>query len=127
LALPRTTVIMDQIRKLKGARDPKCYATASRLDDLIYSTRLAPDVRLTKNDVQKNLIVAIWRAGSERAAAQGLTEVPKGVLRDYAKRFLKYGRPEGRLERTPQERQIDHQGDRLSASAMRQSARLFWA
>ena len=90
--LQSTTVLIDQIGELEGARDPKCHATASRLEDLIYGTPLTSDARFAKNDLQKKLVTAIWLAGSESAAAQGLNEVPESVLRDSVGRFVKYRR-----------------------------------
>jgi hypothetical protein len=41
VALPRTRTIVEEIGRLEGARDPKCHATGSRLEDLIYGTLLS--------------------------------------------------------------------------------------
>lgn len=91
-----TSVLLDQIGLLEGARDPKCYATASRLEDLIYGTPLTAGARFAKNDLEKKLVTAIWRAASEKAAGQKLAEVPEKLLRESAEPFLKYEKlPEG--------------------------------
>ena len=40
--------IVDEIGKLEAVRDPKCYATASRLEDFIYGTPLESRTRFEK-------------------------------------------------------------------------------
>jgi hypothetical protein len=89
--LPRTRTIVEEIRRLEGARDPKCHATASRLEDLIYGTPLTMDARLRKNDLQKDLVLAIWAAASDTARQRGLREIPVDVLAEARRRFLDYG------------------------------------
>ena len=92
---PGTSVLLEQIGALEAVRDPKCYATASRLEDLIYGTPLNSDARFAKNDLEKKLVAAIWRAGSEKTAAQGLAEVPEALLRESVAPFIKYRRLPG--------------------------------
>src|SRR5207253_7589718 len=77
--LPRTQTIVEEIRRLEGVRDPKCHATASRLEDLIYGTPLTAGARFRKNDLQKELVLAIWAAASDRARRRGLDEIPRDV------------------------------------------------
>lgn len=60
-------VVIEQIRQLEGERDPKCHATASRLEDLIYGTPLTTEARLAKNDLQKELAARLWASASARA------------------------------------------------------------
>ena len=60
LALPvagQVPVIIEEIGELEGVRDPKCYATASRLEDFIYGTPLEAEAL-----VQTPRIQAFWRA-----------------------------------------------------------------
>jgi hypothetical protein len=71
LALPMTiesqslNEILTGIEALEGARDPKCYATASRLEDFMYGTPLTDDARFQKNNLQKRLARLVWsRAGN---------------------------------------------------------------
>jgi hypothetical protein len=90
-ALPRTQTIVEEIRRLEGARDPKCHATASRLEDLIYGTPLSAEARFRKNDLQKELVLAIWAAASDKARSRGLTEIPRDVLDETRRGFLDYG------------------------------------
>jgi hypothetical protein len=91
LELPRTQTIVEEIRRLEDQRDPKCHATASRLEDLIYGTPLTAEARFRKNDLQKELALAIWAAASDRAGQRGLAEIPLDVLADARKTFLDYG------------------------------------
>ena len=79
-ALPRTQTIVEEIRRLEGVRDPKCHATASRLEDLIYGTPLTAEARFRKNDLQKDLVLAIWAAASDKTRPRGLNEIPRDVL-----------------------------------------------
>ena len=89
--LPRTQTIVDEIHRLEGVRDPKCHATASRLEDLIYGTPLTAEARFRKNDLQKELTLAIWAAASDKARQRGLSEIPRDVLDEARRAFLDYG------------------------------------
>ncbi len=68
-------VILDQMGELEGRRDPKCYATAARLENFIFGTPLTEPARFEKAELQKNLVTGIWRAASERASERGATVV----------------------------------------------------
>ncbi|WP_293630911.1 CRTAC1 family protein [Shewanella sp. CG12_big_fil_rev_8_21_14_0_65_47_15] len=46
--------------KLESVRDPKCHATATRLEGLIYGTPLSDAARYAKAEYQKHLIREIW-------------------------------------------------------------------
>lgn len=59
-AAAQVTTIVDQIGTLESVRDPKCYATASRLEDFIYGTPLEPSARFEKISLQKQFIRAQW-------------------------------------------------------------------
>lgn len=85
---PATTSLIDQIRTLEGERDPKCHATASRLEDLIYGTALTSEARFAKNDLQKLLVLAIWNAASDKARAQNLEEIPAALLKQELPKFI---------------------------------------
>ena len=52
--------LLDQIGDFEGQRDPKCAATANRLEDFIYGTPLEESARVKKADLQKALILSIW-------------------------------------------------------------------
>ncbi len=53
--------ILADIKELEGSKDPKCYATASRLEDFMYGTPLTDRARYQKNKLQKRLAEVIWR------------------------------------------------------------------
>ena len=63
--------IVDEIGQLESVRDPKCYATASRLEDFIYGTPLESEARFEKVKLQKELIRSVW------AKATAVTQTPK--------------------------------------------------
>lgn len=60
--------LINEIRQQENKRDPKCYATASRLEDFMYGTPLSADARFKKIDLQKSLILDIWEQASRQAA-----------------------------------------------------------
>ncbi|MCP4147406.1 MAG: RNA-binding protein [bacterium] len=54
-----------EIRKLESNRDPKCHATATRLENFMYGTTLSAETRFLKVKLQKKILKAIWqRAGA---------------------------------------------------------------
>lgn len=60
--------LIGEIQKLENKRDPKCYATTSRLEDFMYGTALSSDARFTKIDLQKSLILELWQLASAQAS-----------------------------------------------------------
>ena len=67
--------ILADIQQLEGAKDPKCYATASRLEDFMYGTPLSDAARHQKNKLQKRLAGFVWRRagdGSETISPQDI-------------------------------------------------------
>ncbi|QLE86076.1 CRTAC1 family protein [Shewanella sp. Scap07] len=66
--------IDDGILKLMGQletdKDPKCHATATRLEGLIYGTPLAEQARYSKTEYQKQLVKFIWTEAAKRYPQQ---------------------------------------------------------
>ncbi|RHW74892.1 CRTAC1 family protein [Colwellia sp. RSH04] len=58
------TDILNAINKLERKSEPKCYATASRLEDFMFGTPLDDNARFTKNILQKQFIERIWQGSS---------------------------------------------------------------
>ncbi len=78
-------LILQGIEEFEGDHDPKCYATASRLEDFMYGTPLADDARFQKNRLQQNLAEFVWRlagnsAENEISAAQ-IESAFSGIIR----------------------------------------------
>ena len=67
--------ILSQIEALEGENDPKCYATASRLEDFMFGTPLTAAARNSKNNHQKSLVSRIWHEASVSARTGGKKEV----------------------------------------------------
>ncbi|WMS87296.1 CRTAC1 family protein [Pleionea litopenaei] len=78
-AQPVDTII-NEIKELEKNRDPKCYATASRLENFMFGTPLTSDARFNKNLSQKEWARGVWKHASAIAKKQGKTEVSKDVL-----------------------------------------------
>ncbi|HWW62083.1 MAG TPA: hypothetical protein VN181_12005, partial [Thermoanaerobaculia bacterium] len=89
---PRTStpVIIDEIGKLESVRDPKCYATASRLEDFMYGTPLEPEARFEKIALQKKFIRAAWDEASSAARAAGRSQVDPDSLQSVLQRMAPY-------------------------------------
>lgn len=81
LAAAQVPTIVDEIGQLESVRDPKCYATASRLEDFIYGTPLDSDARFEKIALQKQLIRSIWLEADAAATAAGKSGIDAGTLR----------------------------------------------
>lgn len=83
-------VIIDTIKELENKCDPKCYATASRLEDFIYGTPLSPEARFEKIKLQKHLVLSIWLLISENASSEGKTTISGDYLSPLIKYSLTY-------------------------------------
>ncbi|CAA0108068.1 Uncharacterised protein [BD1-7 clade bacterium] len=75
--------VLQSIGELEGTSDPKCYATASRLEDFIYGTPLTDGARFAKIDYQKALIEALWREASIAAQQAGESTISRKRIRAY--------------------------------------------
>jgi hypothetical protein len=89
-ALAQVPTIIEEIGELESVRDPKCYATASRLEDFIYGTPLESETRFEKIALQKAFIRAAWEKASANAAAAGRTEITPDVLRPVLQSAVPY-------------------------------------
>lgn len=67
--------IVDEIRALENERDPKCYATAARLEDFMFGTPLTQNARFKKNLLQKAWAKEVWINASKQATFEGKNEV----------------------------------------------------
>ena len=95
LSLPvfaQVPTIIDEIGELEGVRDPKCYATASRLEDFIYGTPLESEARFEKIALQKAYIRDVWK----KASAGNPAEIGVDTLRPLLQAAVPYTQmPEG--------------------------------
>jgi hypothetical protein len=87
-ASAQVPTIIQEIGELESVRDPKCYATASRLEDFIYGTPLEPEARFEKIALQKAFIRPLWEKAS--AAASGQAEISVDVLRPVLQAAVPY-------------------------------------
>ncbi|MCC2606109.1 CRTAC1 family protein [Planctobacterium marinum] len=82
--------IIGHIEELENVRDPKCYATASRLENFIYGTPLSNEARFKKNLLQKEWLKDAWQAASKSAKIAGRDEVSKDDAILAVNRVLKW-------------------------------------
>lgn len=71
--------ILKAINELEKKSEPKCYATASRLEDFMFGTPLSDEARFAKNLLQKQYINTLWQAAHKIA----LREAEEVVLRSH--------------------------------------------
>src|SRR5687767_15271009 len=74
--------IIEEIGELESVRDPKCYATASRLEDFIYGTPLESEARFEKIALQKAFIRGIWAKASQGAPREISVDALRPVLQE---------------------------------------------
>lgn len=80
--------IIDEIRLLENQRDPKCYATASRLEDFMFGTALSHQARFSKNLLQKDWVLQLWRQASKTAIENSIALISETeILKELNKRF----------------------------------------
>ena len=48
--------LLQSIQVFEGANDPKCHATASRLENFIFGTPLSDEARFQKNELVTGLV-----------------------------------------------------------------------
>lgn len=90
VALPvfaQVPTIIEEIGELEGVRDPKCYATANRLEDFIYGTPLESDARFEKIALQKAYIREVWTKAS---AGDATKEISVDALRPVLQSVVPY-------------------------------------
>src|SRR3954471_5487614 len=87
-AFAQVPTIIKEIDQLESQRDPKCYATANRLEDFIYGTSLDFDARAEKIALQKRLIRDVWVKASD--AAKGKTQIGVDELRPVLQAAVPY-------------------------------------
>ena len=92
-AAAQVPTIIKEIDQLESQRDPKCYATANRLEDFIYGTSLDFDARAEKIALQKRLIRDVWVKASD--AAKGKTQLGVDDLRPVLQAAVPYAATPG--------------------------------
>lgn len=73
--LPQESNLLKLMGKFEAARDPKCHATATRLEGLIYGTPLSDEARYLKAEYQKVMIRDMWLNAAN--STQNVTEISK--------------------------------------------------
>src|SRR5438270_5647208 len=87
-AAAQVPTIIKEIDQLESQRDPKCYATANRLEDFIYGTSLDFDARAEKIALQKRLIRDVWIKATD--AAKGKMQISVDELRPVLQAAVPY-------------------------------------
>ena len=80
--------VIAEILKLEQQREPKCYATASKLEDVMFGTPLAAEARFVKNVLQTAWVDWIWTQASTLAAEQGSELVSAAQIETVVRQHL---------------------------------------
>ena len=68
-------LIIEQIQNLESVKDPKCHATANRLEDFMYGTPLSQEARNIKIDILKEVGLYVRQKASANAASMNLDSI----------------------------------------------------
>ncbi|WP_344800222.1 CRTAC1 family protein [Litoribacillus peritrichatus] len=82
--------ILTEIETLESKSDPKCYATASRLEDFIYGTPLTDQARFAKNVLQKKWAMKVWLKASELAEKSGESQISVSYVKTVISSMFTY-------------------------------------
>lgn len=88
-SLESSVNLLGQIGAFEGQRDPKCAATANRLEDFMYGTPLNEGARIVKAELQKELIRSIWIKADKLQRKTKATEISMAVLDTATAGFLR--------------------------------------
>lgn len=83
-----TSQIIDEIFKLESRNDPKCYATASRLEDFMFGTPLAFEARSKKNLLQRDFVRTLWQLASRQATGLPSAQLGEADIRRATESFF---------------------------------------
>ena len=72
--------LLYQIGEFEGRKDPKCAATANRLEDFMYGTRLEESARIRKSELQKALILSVWEEANSIERSQKSSQIYQSTL-----------------------------------------------
>ena len=62
--------IISSIEVLEAQKDPKCHATANRLEDFMFGTPLSFEAREKRIALQKQLVQNIWSLASANSSQE---------------------------------------------------------
>ncbi len=88
LAADSISGIVNEIRMLENERDPKCYATASRLEDFMFGTPLNHNTRFIKNQLQKQWVKDVWYDSSQLASRNGKQQITSSELETVVSQYF---------------------------------------
>lgn len=107
--------VLEEISRLEQRRDPKCYATAGRLEDFMYGTPLSEEARAQKIRLQEDFVRSVWRRASDQARVRNSRTISINDLRPLLQTTVSFAeKPDGSWE-------ISHESDR-GKTAVRVSA-----
>lgn len=93
LAAQENTNILEIIKKiheLEKDKDPKCYATANRLEDFMYGTPLDEEARNLKINIQKEIIYYLKEKGTAEAIKSGKNKITDSHLKPILTNISEY-------------------------------------
>ncbi|MBT8232542.1 MAG: CRTAC1 family protein [Saprospiraceae bacterium] len=83
--------IIDNIHGLESSKDPKCHATANRLENFMYGTPLDDATRETKVELQKKLILYIWNLATKKSNELKSDTITEDILAEIINPLCDFG------------------------------------
>ncbi len=82
--------VIGQISELENKKDPKCHATASRLEDFIYGTPLSFEARSKRIAFQKAYVKTLWLDFTRQKNKQKADEDDLALFKKIEKKYFEY-------------------------------------
>lgn len=89
-----TEILISKIKNLESRKDPKCYATANRLEDFMYGTPLSPEARNLKIEILKEVSLFIKNQANQKALELGLDSIGRDQILEVADSLTTAGKLE---------------------------------
>lgn len=67
------STLIKEIQAFESKKDPKCYATASRLEDFMFGTPLSAEARFEKNQISRQHVLKMWQQAAQNAKGNSIT------------------------------------------------------
>ncbi|MFT5167067.1 MAG: hypothetical protein ACI8P3_002304 [Saprospiraceae bacterium] len=88
--IPNFQPIIGQIGALENQKDPKCHATASRLEDFIYGTPLSFEARNKRIEFQKAYVKTVWQEYTKALSSQSGEVDELALFKETEQKFFSY-------------------------------------
>lgn len=82
--------VIGQIGQLENNKDPKCHATASRLEDFMYGTPLSFEARDKRIAFQKRYVKTLWLAYTKKINSHSDEQDQLAIFKEIEQNYFTY-------------------------------------